>query len=1112
VNSIVDTNSGVLQPESKVLLAKKCDELYKNTAPLKAECGSVETYDDFKMFLDCCLSPLGGSDGRARNAPSPFNDITEVEDSSLIQRRTYFPHSWLWDLNINTGDHGTWSKLMEVPDSITKWIFHGLALSTKDGFGVAEPVELEVFKNIFVECHLPYSFRRQEQVSVACTVYNYNAASERVCLRLLDPPEDLCTTAGMGKQTDNVCEEIESYDTLTVLLPILPLKTGQTQFTVQVRTQFGGDEVVQEIRVEPEGVLREYDYSNELDPQGSNLDDKCGAALSRQKRQAVGRGVCYTVVKEGRKCGQRLLGEYTKDECCDNQIVQSAVAWGDKCELCPRTRETRDNLIPGIPGGIMQTNRYYIRVPENHIDGSVSAWLGVTGRYLEANIKPISGIEDLLRVPGGCGEQSLIRFGPNVAIVKYLKATGNLPPERGRVFLDLIKRGYVYQQRYRTDSGGFTVWKSPHYKPSTWLSAFALRTFCAARDLIFVDNNIIVGILDFLVDHQHDTGEFYENYRVHHAEMVGGVQGGDVSLTAYVAVSMLECCNSSNNHSFTRRVQNGICKAIKYLKQRAHDGQVNRPYSQALAFFALSKACTCCRVCQAECQPVDDLSAARHRLELQATNEQCSMHWEADTELGNAYWYHRPSAISVEISAYALCAYVCEGGIDRARSIARWLNGQRNSRGAFACTQDTVVALTCLGEFAKHIDVKHSLTVNVTALHDKSFHKEFHITNDNYELQQRIEVPINDVLTAVTIGDGLGLAQVHVEYNTPATTAEECAFDFNVTAELVDQEQAFGNGKEATIGVCVKHLGVNCTGMAIVNVEHLTGFRPCEKRPNNVSDIFCLKDMIEENLIPLLSRYEITGRSVVFYFDEICPTEPLCFKFNTIEEFEVKHQVPVSAEVYDYYKQEIQCTKFFSLGSGSPKLSVICSDNGNQKDPLCVCGAGRCPKLEPIDDRLCSACARHNFVYKIQVINQQYENGWIKYRVVIVEELKPGARRIEPNSKKILWLPSICEQSVTLEDGKEYHLQGMDGPKFVLDHSSHIEPWPPSFDDCVEKETIECLKDKCSQIKNAGKRKTCNKSNEKKCKDKVKRKCNDSKKFDKYVSQLKEGGACEDCR
>ena len=43
-------------------------------------------------------------------------------------------------------------------------------------------------------------------------------------------------------------------------------------------------------------------------------------------------------------------------------------------------KESRDSLIPGIPGGKLQRNKFYIRVPENHIAGSVSAWLGITGK------------------------------------------------------------------------------------------------------------------------------------------------------------------------------------------------------------------------------------------------------------------------------------------------------------------------------------------------------------------------------------------------------------------------------------------------------------------------------------------------------------------------------------------------------------------------------------------------------------------------------------------------------------------------------------------------------------------------------------------------------------
>ena len=82
--------------------------------------------------------------------------------------------------------------------------------------------------------------------------------------------------------------------------------------------------------------------------------------------------------------------------------------------------------------------------------------------------------------------------------------------------------------------------------------------------------------------------------------------------------------------------------------------------------------------------------------------------------------------------------------------------------------------------------------------------------------------------------------------------------------------------------------------------------------------------ILEGKLIPGLSMYELNDRSVVFYFNEvsyllprnsavpflltseffkICSSEEICFKYKTTEKFEVKHQVPVSAEVYDYYKR-----------------------------------------------------------------------------------------------------------------------------------------------------------------------------------------------------------------
>ena len=47
--------------------------------------------------------------------------------------------------------------------------------------------------------------------------------------------------------------------------------------------------------------------------------------------------------------------------------------------------------------------------------------------------------------------------------------------------------------------------------------------------------------------------------------------------------------------------------------------------------------------------------------------------------------------------------------------------------------------------------------------------------------------------------------EVHVEYNTPSTSREECAFDFNITAELVNPyTYIYGDEKDVLISVCVR--------------------------------------------------------------------------------------------------------------------------------------------------------------------------------------------------------------------------------------------------------------------------------------------------------------------
>jgi hypothetical protein len=100
------------------------------------------------------------------------------------------------------------------------------------------------------------------------------------------------------------------------------------------------------------------------------------------------------------------------------------------------------------------------------------------------------------------------------------------------------------------------------------------------------------------------------------------------------------------------------------------------------------------------------------------------MYWKEKNETGEvkkkqAYWLENQSA-DLEITAYILLAKLLDYKRNELASIvdiSKWINSQRNSLGGFYSTQDTVVALDALAEFAsisyaKKINLKMSYYFN----------------------------------------------------------------------------------------------------------------------------------------------------------------------------------------------------------------------------------------------------------------------------------------------------------------------------------------------------------------------------------------------------------------
>ncbi|KAG8518805.1 Complement C5 [Galemys pyrenaicus] len=86
--------------------------------------------------------------------------------------RSYFPESWLWEVH-----HVPKSKQLQfaLPDSLTTWEVQGVGISNS-GICVADTLKVKVFKDVFLEMHIPYSVVRGEQIQLKGTVYNYRTS------------------------------------------------------------------------------------------------------------------------------------------------------------------------------------------------------------------------------------------------------------------------------------------------------------------------------------------------------------------------------------------------------------------------------------------------------------------------------------------------------------------------------------------------------------------------------------------------------------------------------------------------------------------------------------------------------------------------------------------------------------------------------------------------------------------------------------------------------------------------------------------------------------------------------------------------------------------------
>ncbi|XP_075758420.1 A.superbus venom factor 1 [Pelodiscus sinensis] len=261
---------------------KKCceDGMYEN--PMGHSCekrlGYITDTEECKQaFLECCtyIKTVRDKMQRELHLQLSRSDLDEdfLSDEDITSR-SQFPESWLWQVEHLTerpNDLGISSKTLQIflKDSITTWEVLAVSLSETKGICVADPYEITVMKDFFIDLRLPYSVVRNEQVEIRAILYNYRAEQITVRVDLLYNPA-FCSAA-TSKTKYRQMLKIQGRSSLAVPFIIVPLLTGSHEIEVKAAVwgSFVADGVKKKLKVVPEGMrMTKTIKSVVLDPSG----------------------------------------------------------------------------------------------------------------------------------------------------------------------------------------------------------------------------------------------------------------------------------------------------------------------------------------------------------------------------------------------------------------------------------------------------------------------------------------------------------------------------------------------------------------------------------------------------------------------------------------------------------------------------------------------------------------------------------------------------------------------------------------------------------------------------------------------------------------------------
>ena len=436
-----------------------------------------------------------------------------------------------------------------------------------------------------------------------------------------------------------------------------------------------------------------------------------------------------------------------------------------------------------------------------------------------------------------------------------------------------------------------------------------LRSFADASVFVQVDTEKMMPAINYLINSQTRNGAFPISGQVLHNDLFDEKKAGDAAMV-YMTVSAvlaLVKVRQSWNVGSVDTIDNSILAGVSFLNSNSRRFEDFDSYIVSQIFYL------------GQTGNFNDLKDKSWViLESREISKNGWNYWQAEdsdedtVETEASRWGYEPPSADVETTGYVFLGMLAQrselGG--REYNIMKYLQAQRNEYGGWSSTQNTMLALSALGEYASRMNPGESdLRIKISEL------EEVRIVEKQFKTVTMIDVnEIDDNVPEVwdieVSGTGCVLVQSTMKYNIYNTSSPDnllISYEPKTVEVLrkrrdtsqVDSARApilflapksTSNSNIESGQFCVKSK-TGDTNMGILEIKLVTGY-------SLKTDI-----SVPKNLHPELKRVDVDNDKIEFYFDKFSETKK-CIFLEFLKEIEVEGVAPASAKAYDYYAPE----------------------------------------------------------------------------------------------------------------------------------------------------------------------------------------------------------------